>query len=152
MRSACHRPRGRLVVTSTVSAALAICSLFRRSAHALGVTALLATSLPSVSSGTTNDANAQTYGIVQCSDDQLRKHNPGIAIASDRLVCFEAYISDFSTRARELGPDDSRFLGIPHWTVQQVDGRNSQKSAPEGQGRPRTWFTMPDLQKLGGGS
>lgn len=80
-------------------------------------------------------------GLIDCTPAHIAKHNPGLADGGDRILCFQAYISNFNTQPRRIGNRD-RFLGVPHWVVHRV-GR--WEVAEETHGRPSSWFTIPDL-------
>jgi DNA/RNA endonuclease G (NUC1) len=87
---------------------------------------------------------ADPAGTRECSADLVATHNPSLAGKPDRLVCFEAYISNFTG----LGPenDEKRPFGVPHWVIQKV---MKAERAPESRKRPRSWFTVPALANQG---
>ncbi|MFN3657692.1 MAG: DNA/RNA non-specific endonuclease [Pseudolabrys sp.] len=82
-------------------------------------------------------------GVVECTPQHLRDHNPGLADGADRIICFTAYISNFNTQARSRKP---KYLGVPHWVVHHV---RRAPSAPESGDRPNVWFTIFDLADKG---
>ncbi|HEX5212615.1 MAG TPA: DNA/RNA non-specific endonuclease [Pseudolabrys sp.] len=82
-------------------------------------------------------------GIVECTPDVLKDHNPGLADNPDRVICFQGYISNFNTKPRTGKP---KFLGVPHWVVHHV--KRAPKS-PESGERPNSWFTVFDLADKG---
>ena len=91
------------------------------------------------------DNNAK-QGIVECTAAHLQKHNPdGLAGEPDRLVCFQAYVSNFNTEPRQV-KGKPKFLGVPHWVVHHIE---RAPEAPETKARPPKWFTVPDLAKRG---
>src|SRR5262249_28988399 len=64
----------------------------------------------------------------------------------DRLVCFDAFISNFDTQDHKDADGKIRHYGIAHWVSQRVDAADK---APESRSRPSEWFSVPDLQKAG---
>lgn len=108
-------------------------------AFAFGV---LSTRSPSHAAVSAADAK---QGIVECTATHLKKNNPDLAGKPDRLVCFEAYVSNFNTAPRQI-QGKRRFLGVPHWVSHNVK-RAAQ--SPEKKDRPDTWFTVPDLASAG---
>src|SRR4051812_43019854 len=84
------------------------------------------------------------WGTVECLPSHVTTHNPGLVRVPDRLICFEAYLSNFGTA--ENRDEDGGPLGIPHWVAHRI---KKAKSSPESRSRPRSWFTVPDLQKNG---
>jgi endonuclease G len=85
-------------------------------------------------------------GIVDCTRSLLDRHNPDLIRESDHLVCFAAYISNFDTSQKATPSGVLRFIAVPHWVIQRVD---PSSEVAEGRTRPRTWFTVPDLQAKG---
>jgi len=86
-----------------------------------------------------------TQGIVECSAAHLKKHNPDLAANPDRVICFQAYVSNFNTKPRKINGQD-RFLAVPHWVSHHIE---RAPQAPETKERPDTWFTVPDLADAG---
>src|SRR4051812_6535534 len=62
-----------------------------------------------------SEADAE-QGIIECTADHLKKNNPDLAGKPDRLICFEAYVSNFNIQPRQIG-GKQRFLGVPHWSL-----------------------------------
>ena len=104
------------------------------------VAALLAAALPAHAAVSEADAKS---GIVDCTPAVLSNHNPGLAGKPDKVICFEAYISNFNTMPRAAKP---KYLGVPHWVAHHV--KKSAKS-PESGDRPNNWFTVFDLAQQG---
>lgn len=82
-------------------------------------------------------------GLVECTKAVLTDHNPGLAGNPDRLLCFQAYVSNFNTKPRNGKP---KFLGVPHWVAHHV---KRAPNAPESGERPNSWFTVFDLADKG---
>lgn len=82
-------------------------------------------------------------GIIECTPEHLSRHNPDLAGKPDRLVCFQAYVSNFNTQPREV-KGKNVFLGVPHWVAHRIA---KAPNAPETKKRPSRWFTVPDLAK-----
>lgn len=82
-------------------------------------------------------------GIIECTDAVLKDHNPGLADNPDRVICFQAYVSNFNTKPRSGKP---KFLGVPHWVSHHV---KRAPSAPESGERPNSWFTVVELADQG---
>src|SRR4051812_31997002 len=61
------------------------------------------------------DLDAASQGIVECTDAVQQRHKPTLAAKIDRLVCFEAYISNFNTGFVDDERGRARHPGIPHW-------------------------------------
>ena len=91
---------------------------------------------------TVSDADKKS-GVVECSDAVLKDHNPGLAGDDDRIICFQGYISNFNTQARDTKP---KYLGVPHWVAHHV---KKAADSPESGERPNTWFTIFDLADKG---
>jgi len=106
----------------------------------LVATAALTWSAPARAEISAADAKS---GIVECTPDLLKEHNPSLADNPDRLVCFQAYVSNFNTQSRSGKP---KFLGVPHWVSHQV---KKAPHAPESGERPNSWFTVPELAEQG---
>lgn len=87
-----------------------------------------------------SDADAKN-GIVECTPALVNDHNPGLADKPDKVICFQAYVSNFNTQPRAGNP---KFLGVPHWVAHHV---KRAADLPESGERPATWFTVPDLAK-----
>jgi len=83
------------------------------------------------------------HGMVECTPARLQDHNPGLAGNPDRLLCFEAYVSNFNTKERSAKP---KYLGVPHWVAHRIV---RAASPPESGKRPNSWFTMPELADKG---
>lgn len=82
-------------------------------------------------------------GLVECTADLLKDHNPGLAGNPDRLICFEGYVSNFNTKPRKDRGKD-KFLAVPHWVAHHI----KRLSPPPKSGkRPDDWFTVSDLAK-----
>jgi DNA/RNA endonuclease G (NUC1) len=81
-------------------------------------------------------------GVIPCTDQILRDNDPGLTGNSDRLICFDGYISNFDTELHTDGTDTPKPFAVPHWVIQHV--LRTQHS-PESRKRPRTWFTVPEL-------
>jgi endonuclease G len=92
--------------------------------------------------GALSDADKKS-GVVECTDAVLKDHNPGLAEAPDRVICFQGYISNFNTKPRDAKP---KFLGVPHWVAHRV---KRSSNSPESGERPGTWFTIADLADKG---
>ena len=82
-------------------------------------------------------------GIIECTAAHLQKHNPDLAGNPDRIVCFQAYVSNFNTEPREIR-GKKMFLGVPRWVAHRIA---KARNAPETKERPASWFTVPDLAK-----
>lgn len=82
-------------------------------------------------------------GVVECTPALLKDHNPGLADNPDRVICFEAYVSNFNTKPRKAKP---KFLGVPHWVSHHV---KRAPNAPESHKRPNSWFTILELADKG---
>src|SRR4051794_17091861 len=65
-----------------------------------------------------------SQGIIECTPDRIQQHNPGLAGKSDRIICFEGYISNFNTGAATLARNRSRHWAVPHWVVHHVQARS----------------------------
>ena len=102
--------------------------------------AILAVAAPAFA--TVSDADKKS-GVVECSDAVLKDHNPGLAGDDDRIICFQGYISNFNTQARDTKP---KYLGVPHWVAHHV---KKAADSPESGERPNTWFTIFDLADKG---
>jgi endonuclease G len=113
---------------------------------ALAATVLVLWMAPRIAAGAAVSETAKSNGIVECTPELMERHDPAIATQWDFPVCFEAYVSNFDTGQKLAPGGDRRFVAIPHWVVQRVD-RGSE--APEARERPRTWFTVPELQSKG---
>src|ERR1041385_4938512 len=105
---------------------------------------LAATTAGSPSAAAVSEADAG-QGIVECTADHLKKHNPDLAGKADRLICFQAYVSNFNTQPRQI-KGKKQFLGVPHWVAHHIE---KAPGAPETKARPTSWFTVPDLAKQG---
>src|SRR4051812_13545720 len=66
-----------------------------------------------------SEADAE-QGIIECTADLLKKNNPDLAGKPDRLICFQAYVSNFNTQPRQMG-GKQRFLGVPHWIAHHIE-------------------------------
>lgn len=84
-------------------------------------------------------------GIIECTAQHLKKNNPDLAGKPDRVVCFQAYVSNFNTVPRQI-KGKKQFLGVPHWVAHNLE-RAAQ--SPEKKDRPDNWFTIPDLASAG---
>ena len=84
-------------------------------------------------------------GLVECTEAHLKNHNPDLAGKPDTILCFQAYVSNFNTKPRQIG-GKPRFLAVPHWVVHRIA---KAPNAPEAKDRPPSWFTVPDLAKQG---
>lgn len=114
-----------------------------RVATALGMVVVAAALAPS-SPARAGLSEADTKsGLVECTPALLKDHNPGLADNPDRLICFEAYVSNFNTKQRSSKP---KYLGVPHWVVHHI---KRAASAPESGERPNVWFTVLELAELG---
>jgi endonuclease G, mitochondrial len=116
-----------------------------RVTHALIVTALVfAAPIASSSGRAAVSEEDEKQGIIECTASHLKKHNPDLAGKPDRLVCFQAYVSNFNTQPRTI-KGKTRFLGVPHWVAHHIE----KAPSPEPKDRPPTWFTVPDLAQQG---
>ena len=117
--------------------------------RALGISALLILSAAALACrGAAHAAVSEAdkkVGIVECTDAVVKNHNPDLADNTDRLICFEGYVTNFNTKAVKIGNKD-RFLGVPHWVSHHV---KRAPDAPESGERPSTWFTVPELAAPG---
>jgi endonuclease G, mitochondrial len=102
--------------------------------------AALALSAPARAEISAADAKS---GIVECTPGLLKEHNPGLADNPDRLICFQAYVSNFNTKPRNAKP---KFLGVPHWVSHHI---KKAPNAPESGERPNSWFTVLELAEQG---
>lgn len=108
----------------------------------LSVTVAAALALSTAARAEVSAADAKS-GIVECTQDLLKEHNPGLADNPDRLICFQGYISNFNTKPRSGKP---KFLGVPHWVSHHV---KRAPDSPESGERPNVWFTVPELAEQG---
>jgi endonuclease G, mitochondrial len=83
-------------------------------------------------------------GVVECTTTQ--KHNPDLAGKSDRILCFEGYVSNFNSKAAQTIRGKPRYAAVPHWVTHHIA---RAASAPESNERPDSWFTVPDLNQQG---
>lgn len=111
-----------------------------RASMALTVLTLVAILVGSPAHSEVSEAAAK-QGIVECTDAHVTKHNPNLAENPDRLVCFQAYISNFNTKPRTIS-GKQRFLAVPHWVAHHIV---RAQQTPETNERPSSWFTVPDL-------
>lgn len=109
-------------------------------AFALACTGAFVARVPAFAEVSAQDAKS---GIVECTTQHLQDHNPGLADDPDRLICFQAYVSNFNTKARSAKP---KYLGVPHWVSHHV---KRAPNSPESGDRPNTWFTVFDLADKG---
>ena len=82
-------------------------------------------------------------GVVACTPQLLKDHNPGLADNPDRVICFQAYVSNFNTKPRSGKP---KYLGVPRWVSHHV---KRAPDAPDSGERPNSWFTVYDLAYQG---
>lgn len=90
-------------------------------------------------------AAVSEQGLVECTESHLKKHNPDLAGKPDRILCFQAYVSNFNTQPRQIG-GKPRFLAVPHWVSHHI---GKAQNALETKDRPNSWFTVPDLAQQG---
>jgi endonuclease G len=116
---------------------------FLRTLSSLSLMLLLLAFGPAVPSrGASNDTNPK-IGMVECSPELIKQHNPGLAGNADRLVCFQGYISNVNTLKRS---DKPQFLAGPHWVVHHI---TPVDKPPVSGPRPSPWFTVPELAQQG---
>lgn len=84
-------------------------------------------------------------GQIRCDDRRALAHNPRLVKQTDREVCFEAYVSSFST-TKMRDRRTMRFVSVPHWVSQKVSALAGHLA--EGRDRPPSWFSIPELQEL----
>jgi endonuclease G len=113
----------------------------RYAATALSVFAILA---PLAARAAPNDAASQ--GIIECTPNRIQEHNPGLAGKTDRIICFEGYISNFNTGAATVVRGKPKRWAVPLWVTHHIRGTSS---TPETNERPDSWFTIPDLRQQG---
>lgn len=87
-----------------------------------------------------------SQGIRDCTDAQIKRHNPDLAGKDDRIICFEGYVSNFNTSPAITVRGKPRFWATPRWVAHRID---KARAAPETNDRPPSWFTVPDLQQRG---
>lgn len=105
--------------------------------------AVLAFTITTTTAAAVSEADKKS-GVVECTDAVLKDHNPGLAGDDDRIICFQGYISNFNTQARDAKP---KYLGVPRWVAHHV--KKSVNTGPESGERPNTWFTIFDLADKG---
>jgi endonuclease G, mitochondrial len=110
----------------------------------IAIFAAISDIIVSAASGEVSQAAAD-QGIVECTGVHVAKHNPGLAEDPDYLACFQAYISNFNTKPRQVR-GKPRYLGVPRWVAHNI-ARAEQ--APETNERPSSWFTVPELAQQG---
>lgn len=83
-------------------------------------------------------------GTIPCTANLRDRHNPGLAEATAKELCFEAYISNFDVGGATQEPKVPP-RRVPLWVAQRVEW--AKASVSEGNERQPRWFTIPELNE-----